>query len=85
MLKIWNIVLIILTFNLCIFGTFITRSGIIGSVHSFGQDPFLGGIFLAFLGVSLPLTFRQWCPGGFFPTQSSPGTPLWLNPPNRCQ
>jgi cytochrome c-type biogenesis protein CcmF len=35
MLKIWNMVLIILTFELCIFGTFITRSGIISSVHAF--------------------------------------------------
>ncbi len=57
MLKIWNIVLIILTFNLCIFGTFITRSGIIGSVHSFGQDPFLGGIFLVYLAISLVVSF----------------------------
>jgi len=36
MLKVWNIVLILLTFVLTIFGTFITRSGIISSVHSFG-------------------------------------------------
>ena len=40
MLKVWNMVLIILTFMLTIFGTFLTRSGIIQSVHSFssGRD-----------------------------------------------
>jgi len=52
MLKVWNIVLIILTFVLTIFGTFITRSGIISSVHSFGVSN-LGPLFLVFLGVTL--------------------------------
>ncbi len=50
MLKIWNMALIILTFALSIFGTFITRSGVIGSVHSFGEST-LGPIFMAFLTV----------------------------------
>ncbi|MBW2622912.1 MAG: heme lyase CcmF/NrfE family subunit [Deltaproteobacteria bacterium] len=50
MLKVWNMVLIICTFLLTIFGTFITRSGIIASVHSFGQSS-LGYIFLVFLGI----------------------------------
>jgi cytochrome c-type biogenesis protein CcmF len=48
MLKVWNMVLIILTFSLCIFGTFLTRSGIISSVHSFGEST-LGPFFLGFL------------------------------------
>jgi len=52
MLKVWNIVLIVLTFSLTIFGTFITRSGIIGSVHSFGVSN-LGPLFLIFLNVIL--------------------------------
>lgn len=52
MLKVWNIVLILLTFLLTIFGTFITRSGIISSVHSFGESS-LGWIFLTFLFVFL--------------------------------
>ncbi len=52
MLKVWNLVLIILTFLLTIFGTFITRSGIISSVHSFGEST-LGWIFLIFLFVVL--------------------------------
>jgi cytochrome c-type biogenesis protein CcmF len=48
MLKVWNLVLIILTYALCLFGAFITRSGIINSVHSFGQSS-VGYVFLAFL------------------------------------
>ena len=52
MLKIWNLALIILTFALTIFGTFITRSGIISSVHSFGLSN-IGPVFMAFLGVVL--------------------------------
>jgi len=51
MLKVWNMVLIILTFLLTIFGTFITRSGLIASVHSFGETS-LGWAFLFFLGVT---------------------------------
>lgn len=52
MLKVWNVVLILMTFLLSIFGTFITRSGIISSVHSFGQSA-LGPFFLAFIAVTL--------------------------------
>jgi cytochrome c-type biogenesis protein CcmF len=52
MLKRWNIVLIILTFNLAIFGTFLTRSGILSSVHAFGEST-LGTFFLVFIGVAL--------------------------------
>ncbi len=48
MLKKWNMILIMLSFVLCIFGTFITRSGIISSVHSFAQSS-VGDYFLAFL------------------------------------
>ncbi|NIA28660.1 MAG: heme lyase CcmF/NrfE family subunit [Actinobacteria bacterium] len=56
MLKVWNIVLIIVTFALTIFGTFITRSGIISSVHSFGVSN-LGPFFIAFLAVLLVFSF----------------------------
>lgn len=52
MLKVWNLVLVMLTFGLSILGTFITRSGIIQSVHAFGVSS-LGPWFLAFLGVTL--------------------------------
>lgn len=50
MLKVWNLCLIILTFALTIFGTFLTRSGVISSVHSFTQSG-LGPYFLGFLAV----------------------------------
>jgi len=52
MLKVWNMVLIILTFTLTIFGTFLTRSGIISSVHTFAESA-LGPFFLVFIGVTL--------------------------------
>jgi cytochrome c-type biogenesis protein CcmF len=48
MLKVWNMVLVALAFNLSIFGTFLTRSGVINSVHSFSQSP-IGAWILAFL------------------------------------
>ena len=48
MLRLWNMVLIILTFTLCIFGTFLTRSGVMSSVHSFTESS-LGPIFLFFV------------------------------------
>ena len=50
MLKVWNVVLVIVTFFLCIFGTFLTRSGIISSVHAFAQSP-LGAHFAVFLAM----------------------------------
>jgi cytochrome c-type biogenesis protein CcmF len=46
--KLWNAVLIALTFVLCIFGTYLTRSGVIQSVHGFGES-LVGTFFLAFL------------------------------------
>ncbi|HEU4440231.1 MAG TPA: heme lyase CcmF/NrfE family subunit, partial [Methylomirabilota bacterium] len=50
MLKLWNLTLIILTFTLTLFGTFLTRSGIIGSVHAFSQGS-VGQFFLGFLAL----------------------------------
>lgn len=47
-LRLWNIALIVLTFAFCIFGTFITRSGVISSVHAFGTSR-IGLYFLVFL------------------------------------
>lgn len=52
MLKIWNFVLILLAFELSIFGTFITRSGVISSVHSFAMSN-VGPLFVIFLVISL--------------------------------
>ena len=50
MLKVWNMVLVALAFLLSIFGTFLTRSGVVNSIHSFSQSP-LGGWFLGFIAV----------------------------------
>ncbi|HKO16763.1 MAG TPA: heme lyase CcmF/NrfE family subunit [Gemmatimonadaceae bacterium] len=47
MLRKWNVVLVVITFLLSIFGTFITRSGVIESVHSFAQSP-VGSWFASF-------------------------------------
>ena len=52
MLKVWNMVLIIVAFNLAIFGTFVVRSGILSSVHSFAVSE-IGPYFFGFLAVSL--------------------------------
>ncbi|MCC7174137.1 MAG: heme lyase CcmF/NrfE family subunit [Bryobacterales bacterium] len=50
MMKVWNVSLISITFWLCIFGTFLTRSGIVSSVHAFAQSP-IGKWFVGFLAV----------------------------------
>ena len=55
MLKVWNMTLVILTFVLTIFGTFLTRSGVISSVHSFTQSG-LGPYFLTFLAFILTVS-----------------------------
>jgi cytochrome c-type biogenesis protein CcmF len=51
MLRVWNLSLVIMSFLLAILGTFITRSGIISSVHSFTKSD-IGPVFAAFLGLS---------------------------------
>src|SRR5438034_8300341 len=48
MLKVWNMVLVIGAFSLSLFGTFLTRSGVVSSIHSFTQSP-LGTWFLGFI------------------------------------
>ena len=48
MMKVWNMVLVFTTFFLCIFGTFLTRSGIVSSVHTFALSP-IGPYFVGFL------------------------------------
>lgn len=52
MLRAWNVILVTATFLLTILGTFITRSGIISSVHAFGEST-VGPYFLGFLGIAL--------------------------------
>jgi cytochrome c-type biogenesis protein CcmF len=55
MMKVWNMVLVSSTFFLCIFGTFLTRSGVVQSVHAFAQSP-LGRYFVVFLAVGIAAT-----------------------------
>src|SRR6187397_2888368 len=61
MLKVWNMILVALAFNLSLFGTFLTRSGVIDSIHSFSKSP-IGGWFLAFLAlmVVLSIVLIRW-------------------------
>ncbi len=58
MLRVWNLSLLLATFALTIFGTFLTRSGVIDSVHEFSASslgPLLLGLFAAILVVSVAL------------------------------
>jgi len=56
MLKVWNLSLIIIAFSLTIFGTFLTRSGILSSIHAFSSGP-VGTVFLVFLSFVLLCSF----------------------------
>ena len=61
--KQWNMILIILTYALVIFGTFLTRSGVLSSVHAFAQSA-IGPAFFGFIGVtfiaSIGLLIYRW-------------------------
>lgn len=63
MMKRWNMILVILTYDLVIFGTFLTRSGVLSSVHAFSESA-IGPMFFAFIGitfvVSLGLLLYRW-------------------------
>src|SRR3712207_9537506 len=52
MFKVWNVSLILMTYILAVFGTFLTRSGILSSIHTFSEGP-IGKWFLPFLGLLL--------------------------------
>jgi cytochrome c-type biogenesis protein CcmF len=52
MMKVWNMVLVAATFWLCIFGTTLTRTGIVSSVHAFAQSP-IGSWFFSFLAIGI--------------------------------
>jgi cytochrome c-type biogenesis protein CcmF len=62
MLRVWNVLLVILAFSLSLFGTFLTRSGVVNSIHSFTQSS-IGPWFLGFIavtvGVSLAIVFHR--------------------------
>ena len=84
-LKVWTVLLAILTFSLSLMGTFLVRSGVLSSVHAFAVDPargvFILGIMVFFVGGSLALfaarmqSLRQ---GGLFSPISREGS-LILN------
>ena len=57
MLKVWNVVLVVLTFFLTIFGTFMTRSGVVQSVHAFGEDNELALLFILYMAVIFIVSF----------------------------
>src|SRR3954469_25081459 len=57
MLRVWNLSLVVTTFFLTIFGTFLTRSGVVQSVHAFGDDPKLAWMFTAFMATTLVVSF----------------------------
>jgi cytochrome c-type biogenesis protein CcmF len=63
MLKLWNMLLVIGSFSLALFGTFLTRSGVLDSVHSFTQGPigpwFLGFIVVVVLGSAALVYLRM--------------------------
>ncbi len=63
LLKHWNMILVILTYALVIFGTFLTRSGVLSSVHSFANSP-IGPLFMAFVSItlvaSIALVIYRW-------------------------
>jgi cytochrome c-type biogenesis protein CcmF len=57
MLRVWNVTLVIVTFFLTIFGTFMTRSGVVQSVHAFGEDRQLAWLFTIFMVTILTSSF----------------------------
>jgi cytochrome c-type biogenesis protein CcmF len=63
LLKQWNMLLIILTYSLVIFGTFLTRSGVLSSVHAFAESA-IGPVFFTFIGItfvtSIALLIYRW-------------------------
>ena len=63
MFKQWNMLLIILTYSLVIFGTFLTRSGVLSSVHVFSESA-IGPMFFGFIGItfviSVALLIYRW-------------------------
>lgn len=57
MLRVWNVSLVIIAFVLTLFATAMTRTGIVQSVHSFGEDPQLALTFGIFIGVVMLVAF----------------------------
>ncbi|HZY06835.1 MAG TPA: cytochrome c biogenesis protein CcsA, partial [Ilumatobacteraceae bacterium] len=57
MLRVWNVTLVITTFFLTIFATFMTRSGVVQSVHAFGEDRELARLFTIFMVLIVTFSF----------------------------
>ncbi|HEV3334166.1 MAG TPA: heme lyase CcmF/NrfE family subunit [Bryobacteraceae bacterium] len=55
MMKVWNIVLVSATFFLCLLGTFLTRSGVVQSVHAFARSD-IGKYFVSFIALGIAAT-----------------------------
>src|SRR6202521_1436908 len=85
-LKVWTILLAILTFSLSLIGTFLVRSGVLTSVHTFSKDPSRGVFILAILVFFIggALTLYAWRapllkPGGLFAPVSREGALVFNN------
>ncbi len=59
MMRVWNVWLVFCTFMLCILGTFLTRAGIVSSVHAFAESQ-IGGWFVGFLAIVLAVCLLAW-------------------------
>src|SRR5258708_635770 len=59
MMKVWNVWLVFITFLLCILGTFLTRSGVVSSVHAFANSA-IGNWFVGFIGIILLVCFGAY-------------------------
>ncbi len=59
MMKVWNVWLVFCTFLMCILGTFLTRSGVVSSVHAFAQSS-IGTWFVGFMGIILLVCFGAY-------------------------
>ena len=71
MLRVWNVTLVIITFLLTIVGTFLTRSGVVQSIHAFGEDPELARYFVVFMIVDGRVLLRL----GDLPPAAAEGAP----------
>jgi cytochrome c-type biogenesis protein CcmF len=85
-LKIWTVLLAIMTFSLSLLGTFLVRSGVLTSVHTFANDPgrglFILAILVLFIGGSLALfawRAQRLAPGGLFQPISREGALVFNN------
>ncbi len=59
MMKVWNVWLVFITFLLCILGTFLTRSGVVSSVHAFAQSS-IGTWFVCFISLVILVCFAAY-------------------------